>query len=150
VEPIDLPVGHAPAIYRLWAADGTCLYVGQTRQWHPAARISEHRTKAWWAEVARVDYILVGQRSDLNCAEREQIRALNPRHNKQGVEYASSSTISITTRGEATKPVTMRLPVSITRRLRIAADKRDRTVTNLVVHIVRTWLDENEPEETKG
>lgn len=47
-------------------------------------------------------------------------------------------------RGEETRPVTMRLPVSLVRQLKLAAQEEDRSVTNLVTVILRGWLDERE------
>lgn len=48
--------GRLPAIYCLWAADFRCLYVGQTTV-HPLARIPGHRSKTWWPEVVRANYV---------------------------------------------------------------------------------------------
>lgn len=50
-------------------------------------------------------------------------------------------------RGEETRPVTMRWPVALTRQLKLAAANRDRSMTNLVVVILRQWLADNEPPQ---
>ena len=50
-------------------------------------------------------------------------------------------------RREPTRPVTMRLPVSVADGIQHAAEQRDRTMTSLVTAVLRQWLRENEPEE---
>lgn len=43
-------------VYRLWAADGTCLYVGQYGGVNPVAqRVYEHCSESWWDEAVRGD-----------------------------------------------------------------------------------------------
>jgi hypothetical protein len=66
-------------VYRLWAGDGACLYVGQTMRALPI-RPLEHHEDPWWAEVVRCDCFEV-RREELDAAEREQIHQLHPRHN---------------------------------------------------------------------
>jgi hypothetical protein len=89
-EPVNVPLDAAEwplCVYRLWAADGSCLYVGQTRQAHPAMRIMSHRRRNW-GEVVRADYIQLesgADQDDLDQLEREQIQTLQPRFNQQGV-----------------------------------------------------------------
>lgn len=86
--PITLDITNRAFVYRLWAEDGTCLYVGQTKAFNPTRRIYEHRTtKAWWPEVARVDYVEVAA-DELDAAEDEHIKALNPVHNKSRTRNA--------------------------------------------------------------
>lgn len=67
-------------IYRLWDANGVCLYVGQTTSFHPAVRINQHANKHWWQEVARADYYETSAGA-LNRIEKREIQKLNPRHN---------------------------------------------------------------------
>jgi predicted transcriptional regulator len=67
-------------LYKLFAVDNTCLYVGKTQQAHPAFRIACHQTKDWWSEVAYVEYVEVLS-GDLSDAEYAMIQVLNPAHN---------------------------------------------------------------------
>jgi len=69
-------------VYRLWAEDDSCLYVGQHQGFHPAARIATHAAeKPWWPEVARIDFALVEDEDDLDEGERAEIKRLRPKHN---------------------------------------------------------------------
>jgi hypothetical protein len=79
--PVAIPVsGVIYAVYRLWDARGYCLYVGKSAQVHPVLRVVTHRYKPWWGEVASADYVTVLP-EQLDQAELDQIRELEPRHN---------------------------------------------------------------------
>jgi hypothetical protein len=73
-------------VYRLWAEDGTCLYVGQHVGLHPAVRVYQHRDKSWWHEVSGFDFVEVLD-GDLDRAEEAQILDLAPEYNRN---YAQS------------------------------------------------------------
>lgn len=75
----DLDMTPRKWVYRLWDADGKCLYVGQHHGWHPSLRISQHRSKPWWPDVTRADYYEVT--GYLDAAERKEIKAQQPVHN---------------------------------------------------------------------
>lgn len=83
--PVELDVG---GVYRLFAADGCCLYAGQSKR-HPAARAQQHRRELWWPEVARADFTLLrngddyapGDATQLNALERAAIRKYKPLYN---------------------------------------------------------------------
>jgi hypothetical protein len=82
-DPVELDLQERHFVYRLWAEDGECLYVGQHTGFHPATRIAQHaREKTWWHEVARADYVEVLE-GDLYSAELRQICDLRPRYNSQ-------------------------------------------------------------------
>lgn len=69
------------ALYRLYAADGSLLYVGITR--HLPHRMYQHsREKRWWPEVARKTVEWHPARAMARAAETCAIRAENPRHNE--------------------------------------------------------------------
>jgi hypothetical protein len=82
-EPIDVPLDAIiPAVYRLWDANGVCLYVGQTTQIRPELRIISHRSKPWWPEVARADYVIVRNPDALTQVEYDQTVKHRPRYSK--------------------------------------------------------------------
>lgn len=68
------------ALYRLYAADGTLLYIGVTG--NLLARFRDHRyKKAWWPQVAgmRLDYY--GSHAEAEEAESAAVRSESPVHN---------------------------------------------------------------------
>jgi predicted HicB family RNase H-like nuclease len=82
-EPIPLDLTPSAWVYRLWNADGDCLYVGQHKGFHPAARVKDHRTQPWWNEVTRADYVEALE-GELDIAEKQQIHDLNALYNDGG------------------------------------------------------------------
>lgn len=80
-QPIGLDLEPRGFVYRLWAEDGTCIYVGQHVGYHPGTRIAQHHRKTWWKQVARVDYIAVSQ-GEQHELERQEIARLKPTENK--------------------------------------------------------------------
>jgi hypothetical protein len=74
-------------VYRLWDDRDKCLYVGQTKQAHPLLRVMQHKSKSWWPDVIRVDYVEVCDLSLLDETEIRQIRDLNPVHNVRRLGY---------------------------------------------------------------
>lgn len=85
-EPVELDLKARCWIYRLWNADGKCLYVGQATRIHPSLRIADHVRKSWWNEVAKADYMEVYDPIRLTALEVEQIRELDPVYNLAGKE----------------------------------------------------------------
>jgi len=81
-----IPTSAGHYVYRLWAADGTCLYVGCTGE-RGTRRVSDrlygHRCqKPWWPEVARIDVAAFATPAEIITEERRQIGELGPVHNK--------------------------------------------------------------------
>jgi hypothetical protein len=78
-------------VYRLWAANGTCLYVGCAGERAPrrvGSRLSEHkRSKSWWPQVTRIDVASFASSAEIIVEERRQVQALNPVHNKKLRRY---------------------------------------------------------------
>ncbi len=67
-------------LYRLFAHDGTLLYVGITRC--VEERFAEHRKKRpWWPEVARHTVQTYASREDVELAERHAIYREKPLYN---------------------------------------------------------------------
>lgn len=84
-ETIPTAPGHY--VYRLWAADGTCLYVGCCGERTPqrvGSRLRAHkREKPWWPEVTRIDVATFGTAGAVVAEEPAQIKQLSPTYNRQ-------------------------------------------------------------------
>lgn len=93
--PHRMPIAEArlktqpTVIYRLYAEDGSLLYIGLTCRWLVDRLTAHRRTKSWWSEVASVS--IEPQRvhywESLN-AERAAIKAEHPRYNKRSAVHA--------------------------------------------------------------
>lgn len=70
------------SLYDLVGHNGTVLYVGATRSLD--TRLRQHRgDKEWWPEVDHVHVVECADLADLHERERQRIKALQPRYNKQ-------------------------------------------------------------------
>lgn len=69
-------------VYRLFAADGRPLYVGQSRT--VQSRIYQHMERGWWHEVERVRITIHPDVETARAAEADEIRRLRPAHNIYG------------------------------------------------------------------
>lgn len=91
----DLPSAPGWYCYRLWGADGRCLYVGMVGDNGPRrlrARISEHRKrKPWWGDVCRIDAADCGPWGSAD-EELRQTLALKPIHNVLVGRYRAPDT----------------------------------------------------------
>jgi hypothetical protein len=80
-----IPTEPGYYVYRFWAADETCLYVGRVGDSGPRppqARLNYHRrNKAWWPDVARIEIAELPDHPAVVAEESRQIQALNPAHN---------------------------------------------------------------------
>ena len=75
------------AVYRLYAADGSLLYVGISNQ--PEIRWQQHALeKRWWPEVAAKDTFWYDDRDTAAAEEMRAIVSEDPRHNKRGPRRA--------------------------------------------------------------
>ena len=70
------------AVYRLYAADGTLLYIGSS--YNPDARCEVHRRRPWWREVARRTEEWHPFRGAAYWAETKAIRIESPKFNRAG------------------------------------------------------------------
>jgi predicted GIY-YIG superfamily endonuclease len=70
------------AVYRLYDAEGTLLYIGSA--YDPADRSKQHRAKAWWPQVTRREDEWHPSRWTAYTAETQAIQAEKPRHNVMG------------------------------------------------------------------
>lgn len=72
---------HKPScVYWLYAADGSLLYVGLSR--NPLGRVSQHRSKrAWGALIDHYEVEWYPNREAAKAAERLAIHYDNPIHN---------------------------------------------------------------------
>lgn len=67
-------------LYRMYAVDGTLLYVGITQR--QMQRFHQHASqKQWWGDVARIDVQHYPDRQAVADAERAAIETERPRHN---------------------------------------------------------------------
>lgn len=67
-------------LYRMYAADGTLLYVGITQR--RMERFRQHADhKQWWAEVAQIQVAHYPDRQSVVSAERAAIESEQPRYN---------------------------------------------------------------------
>ena len=88
---IPTRLGHY--VYRLWAADGTCLYVGLTGERglrRVSTRLRAHQglggpAKPWWPEVARIEVAALSTAVAAIAEEEAQIIELKPVHNMNGL-----------------------------------------------------------------
>jgi predicted GIY-YIG superfamily endonuclease len=79
------------AVYRLYAADGTLLYIGSS--YDPDKRCEAHHHTPWWAEVARRTDEWFPNRWKAYSAETAAIWKEHPKHNLAGtLEYRRAGT----------------------------------------------------------
>ncbi|MFF7130365.1 GIY-YIG nuclease family protein [Streptomyces sp. NPDC008240] len=70
------------AVYRLYAADGSLLYIGSS--YNPERRYRDHYSKPWWPLVARRAEEWHPSKDDAYAAEMKAIAAEEPAHNHMG------------------------------------------------------------------
>ena len=83
VEPITRP-GY---LYRYWSERGTLLYIGISV--NAVARLAQHRDKAWFSRITRID---VERFQTYEEAEKAELRAIcyeGPIHNLKGPREAT-------------------------------------------------------------
>lgn len=74
------------ALYRLFAAENTLLYIGIAND--VERRFKQHeRTKRWWPQVTLREIEWFGTRAEAESAEVLAIVTENPRHNEQNTFY---------------------------------------------------------------
>ncbi|RZF06008.1 hypothetical protein C0R05_24555 [Streptomyces albidoflavus] len=78
--PVSVSNQRRAAVYRLFSADGTLLYIGSS--YAPDRRCAVHRRKSWWPLVARREEEWHPNRSAAYTAESNAIRAEAPLHNR--------------------------------------------------------------------
>ena len=82
--------GDPTAVYRLYAADGTLLYIGVTR--NIPERFYQHEVyKRWWPLVFRKTMAWYGSRDAALSAEAEAIVSETPVYNVAGVSSEEDS-----------------------------------------------------------
>jgi hypothetical protein len=73
-------VNNRTALYRLYAADGTLLYIGVTGKL--SVRFYSHsREKRWWPQVAGMRLAWYASKAEAEEAERAAIFSEDPVHN---------------------------------------------------------------------
>jgi hypothetical protein len=71
---------HPVNLYRLYAADGTLLYIGKGQMFE---RIYNHSISTqWFKQVVRAEIEHFDTQDEAKIAEATQIRDLKPKHNK--------------------------------------------------------------------
>lgn len=72
------------AVYRLYDAAGTLLYIGSA--YDPDARWAQHKTtKEWWSDVVSHTLAWQPSREQAFAVEAAAIRAEKPKHNQVGI-----------------------------------------------------------------
>jgi len=142
-------IGDNPmALYRLYAADDTLLYVGITHSL--SIRFAEHaKDKPWWPEVARKTVAWHGSRPDALHAEAVAIRDENPAHN---IVRPLRERVRRIDRHKSS-PKAIRMPDGLDAWYRQRADAEGRTMNALLVAALEEYRDRHpdaatEPPET--
>lgn len=84
--PKRIPVGW---VYRLWAKDGTLLYIGKTIG--PWIRPRSHYRQPWGGEIDKITHQEYPSEPEAFAAEREAIIREKPKYNKR-MTYATRLT----------------------------------------------------------
>lgn len=123
------------AVYRLYDADGSLLYVGTSNQ--PEARWKQHAPeKPWWPQVARKDIEWYPDRPKALTAEALAIITESPRYN----------VVAPARDPETFHATTIRLPEELYQRLRKAAFDQSANMNDLVCQGVELRLAELETD----
>lgn len=85
--PNEASAARKAAVYRLYAADGTLLYIGSS--YDPDKRCEAHRRTPWWSEVAHRTDEWVESRWKAYSAETSAIWREQPKHNVAGTRTYS-------------------------------------------------------------
>ena len=100
--PNPTPAPRQTAVYRLYAADETLLYVGIT--YDIKTRFADHKAnKDWWSNVAVKEVRWLPDRDAAWAEEQRVIREERPRWNVASVHWV---------RGEHGEPPAVVLPIS--------------------------------------
>lgn len=87
------------AVYRLYDAEGTLLYIGSA--YDPDERCKGHQGKPWWVKVARRTEEWFGHRNAAYREELKAIRAESPRYNQMGTpSYRTPNTEAVRRRNK--------------------------------------------------
>jgi len=81
------------ALYRLYAADGTPLYIGITSD--PGRRFAEHAARDWWCRVVRKSVEWYATRRAAKEAEEAAIKRYEPEGNSEHCRAPAESAISV-------------------------------------------------------
>lgn len=79
IAPPDAASRRPAAVYRLYDAEGTLLYIGSS--YDPEKRCENHARKPWWSQVAKRTEEWHGSRSAAYTEEAKAIWEETPRHN---------------------------------------------------------------------
>jgi hypothetical protein len=80
------PLSRGHYVYRCWDAAGRCLYIGRAGECRPcrvSSRLGEHKRKAWWPDVTRVDVAVLASPQAIWAEEQFQIEQHDPIHNQR-------------------------------------------------------------------
>lgn len=94
--------GRTAAVYRLYDAAGTLLYIGSA--YDPDHRCKAHHSKPWWPLVVRREDEPHGGRRSAYVAEMRAIASEAPRFNDFGTpSYATPQTAAVLGRAETNR-----------------------------------------------
>lgn len=131
LQPIPFPIPKQVSphvLYRLFAADGTLLYVGITNELRRRCR--EHSYKTWFTEVASIDVTPFQSQERAAAIEALVIAEHAPKYNRAGGSNIASSPGRKAT-GAASIP--LRVPVPLYRWLRAQADMSHLEITEVIL-----------------
>jgi predicted GIY-YIG superfamily endonuclease len=124
------PTARKAAVYRLYAADGTLLYIGSS--YDPDARCEVHQRKPWWPQVARRTEEWHPNRGRAYWEETAAINTEAPKHNHMGTPAYSAEA----SRRQQAAASELRVKCRVA-----AAALRIRT------RVAREWLEEGHSED---
>lgn len=132
-----IPPQFSPyVLYRFFDAEGTLIYVGITNDLK--RRCTEHRQKAWFTEVARVDATGCNTQAQASALESLVISEHAPLYNRAGGTATSAS--SPGRPAVAAKHVSVKVPISLHQWLQAQSMMSGLEVTEVILrHLERAW-----------
>jgi predicted GIY-YIG superfamily endonuclease len=134
------------ALYRLYAADGSLLYVGVTGDLR--VRLAKHAAdKPWWTEVARKTAAWHDSRKEALLAEAAAIRDESPRYNV--TEPRTREEVAASLRGPSSDrhkytPISIRPPADSRAWLMAHAENTGQSVRSILLRALAEYRERAE------
>ncbi len=121
------------SLYRHFDAEGNLLYIGISKS--HMTRLGQHQHGShWFWDITRIEIEYFETREDAVTAEALAIAKEKPRHNTQ---HARGETVGWG----------CRLPASLIDRLKDHAERNGRTMTDEVILILETYLEQRKKDQ---